>query len=140
MSVGAFSRELYPEETIVGPDSSYGLILLRDMSFNDYRKSIFFVNGKIVTSPKKGSMHCELSNGRNKKENISLEKGNKFVVDNSFGYSWEGALALRIWRQYWLMRDNDDVQLFSCVGNGTGDINYKRIKQTVGNYLKLTRN
>lgn len=140
LCLSSFARELYPEETIASPDSSYAIVLLKNIVFNDFRKSIYFSGGKIISKPQANTMYCELANGRDKKEKISLEAGNKFVVDNSFGYSWEKALALRIWRQYWLMKSNDDVQFFSCVNDASGDINYKKIKSAVGSYLKLTRN
>jgi hypothetical protein len=107
----------------------------------DTRKSIYFIDKKIISKPTRDSFYCELSNGRERKEQINISKGAKFTVDNSFGYSWERAISVRIWRQYWLMKDNDDVQLFSCKNNANDiAIDYKMIKSAVGKYLMLTRN
>lgn len=135
-----YSREMYPEETIVGPDSTYGLVLLKDIKMNDYRKNIFFIDKKIVNHVKGADFYCELSNGRSKKEIINLSKNSRFVFDSGTDYfSWQGAIVGRIWRQYWLLKDNDDVQYFKCINKTDKELNYELIKSAVGNYLKLTK-
>jgi hypothetical protein len=150
LSLSAFSRELYPEEQLVLPSDDYKLILNLDITMPDTRKEIHFYKGKIVKQPPKSPdlFYCTLSNARSGSEVIKLKKGSYYKFSNEDGFAWENYFTGRIWRKWYFMWDNDDVQYFACnnlaifhsTPEGKKDpITYAKIKSAVGRYLTLKR-
>ena len=149
LSLSAFARELYPEENVLLPSKAYKIEILKDIKMTDRRERVIFVDGNIVTNvPKvKNLFYCELSNARSDGKVISVIKGAIFRFSDSEGFNWEHYVTGRIWRQRYMIYDNDLVQSFSCDDTvaysheiPSEGVIYKNIKKAVGRYLRININ